>query len=527
MATPDLTRGPVLLAISITTELFGLTTCVVRFLLRKRSSSHRLSLDEYSIAVAAVVSFVGTIFAVIEGSSMVDSAHALEFDWLGQPWFMMGTTFAKISIYLFFLRLVGSAKQWRILLSSQILLMAVLNFAFSLTTNLQCRPLDKLWDPAVVGVCWDPSVQQNIGYFQGAFSVFWWLFLALFPIMIVRDLDMHQKMRWPFYFLSSLGLLAAIIATVRTYKTSQTVPGIYTFDTFFAMILSIFEQNVGIVAANVLPMGSIFWKRQAATQMDRRGRINANANTNSASRNVRGGNGQQNPFESGAASVHSTTTRREEFDFDDTESDLGESGLSRPDSSHSSIKRSSMLIIEGPRERDYDENRRNRSERNLTQNTRTRSTETTKHTKSTKHKHSDTPLRTILNRSASLMSRAGRDRRSADVAASTDEDPNGANFWPRGIIKTVEVEVVEEDIATLDQQLPQHRRLPSNTSGVVVTSNPSNDTGHGHGRSMSRHSRMDSDNGWAALLRGATPTPPPGSRGPSRQGSRGPSRQGY
>lgn len=166
-----------------------------------------MGLDDYAIAVAAVVSFVGTIFAVIEGSSMVDSAHALEFDWLGQPWFMMGTTFAKISICLFFLRLVGSAKQWRILLSSQILLMAVLNFAFSLTTNLQCRPLDKLWDPSVAGICWDPSVQQNIGYFQGAFSVFWWLFLSLFPVMIVRDLEMHQKMRWPFYFLSSLSLV--------------------------------------------------------------------------------------------------------------------------------------------------------------------------------------------------------------------------------------------------------------------------------------------------------------------------------
>lgn len=314
---------------------------------------------------------------------------------------------------------------------------------------------------------------------------------------------------------------AAIFATVRTYEISQTVPGIYTFDTFFATILSILEQNVGIVAANVLPMGSLFWKRQAATRMDRRGRTNANANTNAASRNGPEGNRQQNPFESGAASVHSTATRREEFDFDDTESDLGESGLSRPGTSHSSIKRSSMLIIEGPRERDYDE-RRNRGERNQTQNTRTRSTKVAK--------HSDTPLRTILNRSASLMSRTGRDRRSTDGTKPTgDEDPNGANFWPRGIIKTVEVEVVEEDIATLDQQLPQHRRLPSNASGVVVTSNPSNDRNHGHGhnRSMSRHSRMDSDNDWAALLRGAAPTPPPGSRGPSRQGSRGPSRQGY
>ncbi|CAK7197510.1 hypothetical protein SEUCBS139899_000157 [Sporothrix eucalyptigena] len=521
-ATPDLTRGPVLLAISITTELFALTTCLVRFCIRKRASSRsHIGLDDYAIAVAAVVSFVGTIFSIIEGSSMVDSAHALEFDWLGQPWFMMGTTFAKISICLFFLRLVGSAKQWRILLSSQILLMAVLNFAFSLTTNLQCRPLDKLWDPSVVGVCWDPSVQLNIGYFQGAFSVFWWLFLSLFPVMIVRDLEMHQKMRWPFYFLSSLSLVAAIFATVRTYETSQTVPGVYTFDTFFATVLSILEQNVGIVAANVLPMGSLFWKRQAAATrgMDRRGRTNVNAARNgNAPRND-----QQNPFESGAVSVHSTTNRGdEEYDLDDTESDLGESGVAHPDSSRSSIKRSSMLIIEGPREVDYEESvRSTRGERTATRTTMS------KHTKSTKTKHADTPLRTILNRSASLMSRSGREQHRSGgdgVSDGTDADLTGS-AWPRGIIKTVEVEVVEEDIASVlpaaHLQQQNHRRLPSNASGVIITS----DATHHHGRSMSRHSRMDSDNDWAALLR-AGPTPP-GSRGPSRQGSRGPSRQGY
>ncbi|KJR86750.1 uncharacterized protein SPSK_02414 [Sporothrix schenckii 1099-18] len=537
MATPDLTRGPVLLAISITTELFALTTCLIRLLIRKRSASHHMGLDDYAIIVAAVVSFVGTIFAIIDGSSMGNSARALQFDWLGQPWFMMGTTFAKISICLFFLRLVGAAKQWRILLSSQILLMAVLNFTFSLTTNLQCRPLDKLWDPSVVGVCWNPSVQQNIGYFQGAFSVFWWLFLSIFPVMIVRDLEMHQKMRWPFYFLSSLSLLAAIFATVRTYETSQTVRGIYTFDTFFASVLSILEQNVGIVAANILSLGSLVWKKQVTTRGDLGGRANANSDRYPEPANTRGRTGQQNPFESGADSVHSATPRRDEFDFDDTESDLGESGLSRTGSSHSSVKRSPMLIIEGPRERDYHDSRRMRDERDVIQGGRTQPTKKfMKHSKGTKH--SDTPLRTVLNRSALLMNRTGRDRRSIDAEAAaavggqegneSSEDPTGANFWPRGIIKTVEVEVVEEDISTLQQQQPQHRRQPSNASGGIVASDVSNEASlGGHSRNMSRHSRMDSDNDWVALLRGDASTPQPGSRGPSRQGSRGPSRQGH
>ena len=99
------------------------------------------------------------------------SARALEFDYLGQPWFMMGATLAKISICLFFIRLVGGVKQWRILLGVMITLMAIVNFAFSLTTNLQCRPLEKLWNPTVDGHCWDPNMQLNIGYFQGGIQV--------------------------------------------------------------------------------------------------------------------------------------------------------------------------------------------------------------------------------------------------------------------------------------------------------------------------------------------------------------------
>ena len=116
----------------------------------------------------------------------------------------MAATLGKISICLFFIRLLGSARSWRVPLSILIFLMAVVNFSVSLTLNLQCRPLEKLWEPTVDGACWDPSVQLNFGYFQGAFSVFSWFFLALFPIMIVRDMDLPGKLRWPFYILAVL-----------------------------------------------------------------------------------------------------------------------------------------------------------------------------------------------------------------------------------------------------------------------------------------------------------------------------------
>ena len=206
----DLTRGPALLAVAVTTELLALTACFVNLFLRRRHASsltRAYGLEDYAVAVAAVISLIGTIFAILEGSSMDTSAHALKFDWLVQPWILFSSTFTRISICLFLLRLVGSARHWRILLNSQILLMLALSFAFLLTTYLQCRPLNKLWDASAVGVCWNANARLNIGYCIGAFSVFWWLFLALFPIATVRDLQLRHPMRWPSYVLSGLCLM--------------------------------------------------------------------------------------------------------------------------------------------------------------------------------------------------------------------------------------------------------------------------------------------------------------------------------
>jgi len=113
-----------------------------------------------------VVALVGTVFGIIEATT-TEPARAAEFDILGKPWYLMSDTLSKISICLLFILLLKGQRQWRILLSVLIFAMAAVNFSFALTVNLQCRPLEKLWKPSVEGVCWDPSVQANFGYFQG------------------------------------------------------------------------------------------------------------------------------------------------------------------------------------------------------------------------------------------------------------------------------------------------------------------------------------------------------------------------
>ena len=262
-----------------------------------------------------------------------------------------------------------------------------------------------------------------------------------------------------------------MLATVRTAETSQTVYGVYTFDTFSATLLSILEQAVGIISANVLPIASFIWARREmkATQRDE----------------------QRNPFESGAASFHSRDSGdHHEYDYDhdldDSVSSLGKSGTR---ASYSSSMRSARFTIKSLRGDDRIST-----------------------APSLKQSLADAPLRSIFNRSASSMSgRPGLERTNGDAGDSSDA--------ASGIFMTVEVDVSEEDFGPV---LPpahfserQHRRLPSNASSVVITSE-GNSSHHGHG--LSHHGRMESDNNWTTMLRAGSRPRPPSLRASSRQG---------
>ncbi|KAK4213032.1 hypothetical protein QBC37DRAFT_344874 [Rhypophila decipiens] len=263
-AAADLSGGPVLLSLSLGTAFFALATSFVRFSIRAGISKH-IGADDYTSGVAAVVALVGTVFAIIEATA-TDPTRAMEFAVLGKPWYLMSDTLSKISICLLFMLLLRGTRQWRILLSVLIFFMAAVNFSFALTVNLQCRPLEKLWDPSVDGVCWDPNVQRNFGYFQGAFSVFTWFFLSLFCILMVGHVTREGAPQWPYYASTALSFACGIFSIVRTAKTAQMqqhLSSAYTSNTLCASLMSNLEQNFGLVAANILTLGPLFSARAA------------------------------------------------------------------------------------------------------------------------------------------------------------------------------------------------------------------------------------------------------------------------
>ncbi|KAK4189855.1 hypothetical protein QBC35DRAFT_530505 [Podospora australis] len=371
MATPDLSNGPVLLSVSLATATFAFATTFVRFYVRLNNTPRSLAADDYTSLGAAIVALIGTIFGIIESTSSTPS-RALEYDVLGQPWYLMSVTLSKISICLFFFSV---SRQWRILLGVLVFSLAAVNFSFALAVNLQCRPLEKVWRPETEGVCWDGGVMGGFGVFQGAFSVFTWFFLASFPGLMVRYSPRREDQgegRWVYWVSAGLSFASGIFAIVRTAETSKTsLNSVYSLRHFHVSLMANLEQNLGLISANTLTFGALFSRFASST---------------SSSPN----RGRRDPYSSYSSQNSRRSAKRKQ------PSRAGSSASLHPGSGTPSVqtggsKRSSRLII--------------------------------------------------LQRHSGY---SYEDDNAVDYLSDEGEEDMDLEAWPRGIIKTVSVEVVEE-----------------------------------------------------------------------------------
>ncbi|KAI1084042.1 hypothetical protein F5B20DRAFT_576982 [Whalleya microplaca] len=253
--TPDY-RGPALLAVSVTTTVLAFATCVLRYCVKTRTN-RTVAWDDYSIGLAMILGLVGVIFTIVGSVGQGQLEVALQFDFLAQPWLNMALTVSTVSTCLSVLSLDSRVGIWRVALDIQIIPLLLVNLAFAFAILLQCRPLERLWKPSIPGECWSLSIRQNLGYFQGAFAVFSQLSIALFTIMVIQNLRTSHDLRWPFYMISSTSIVIAMLTVVRTYNISLIRSGNQLEFQIIATILAVLEQNLGIFAANILPIASL------------------------------------------------------------------------------------------------------------------------------------------------------------------------------------------------------------------------------------------------------------------------------
>lgn len=93
---------------------------------------------------------------------------AIKWSWLVQPPVILVFGFAKASICLFMLRLIGRTARWRRYGLYGIMFAVIFGNAVAvLITFVQCSPVYALWTQGMEGRCWNPLVQEHYNFALG------------------------------------------------------------------------------------------------------------------------------------------------------------------------------------------------------------------------------------------------------------------------------------------------------------------------------------------------------------------------
>jgi hypothetical protein len=136
----------------------------------------------------------------------------------------MGAALARISIGLLFVRMLGStARIWRVGIYALICVIGIVNLVFSLLLEVECMPLQKLWNPRVKGSCWSDMARTDLDYVQGVFAVTSSFFLAALPLLLARQLNLGGNKKWPMIAFGVLSVrLVSPLATMTVCCSMDT-----------------------------------------------------------------------------------------------------------------------------------------------------------------------------------------------------------------------------------------------------------------------------------------------------------------
>ena len=182
----------------------------------------------------------------------LEKVMAVKLNWVSQPFTIFSCGVGKISIALLLLRIMPKNKIRERFLYTLITLLVIINTICVAFIFGQCSPARKLWEPSINGSCLKPYVQQDVGFFQASFSAFSDFLLALFPLVIIYNLQMKLAIKVGLGCAMSLGLFATGAAIVKTIQLEDlTARDDYTYDTVNLVIWFSTEMYTVIIAACV------------------------------------------------------------------------------------------------------------------------------------------------------------------------------------------------------------------------------------------------------------------------------------
>ncbi|KAF3480616.1 uncharacterized protein GIQ15_05963 [Arthroderma uncinatum] len=188
-----------------------------------------------------------------------EAMQADKYNWISQGFHVASTNWAKVSIMLFLLRIIGQAKSRQApYFYGGMIFLSVVNFVCIYTIYGQCMPVQSLWDHTIKGKCWNPRIQRDFAFFTGAVSAASDLALAIYPICLISSLQMPLRVKLALATIFALGFVAVGASIVKTVFLSRlSARADYSWNTIDLVFWLCIEQYLIMIAACIPMLGPL------------------------------------------------------------------------------------------------------------------------------------------------------------------------------------------------------------------------------------------------------------------------------
>ncbi|KAJ5241792.1 uncharacterized protein N7469_000119 [Penicillium citrinum] len=180
-----------------------------------------MNIQGYGATVLAIFAIAGVILVTVsvaygigthkDDLSASDKTAAIKWGWINQALSILATSLGKLSIVAFLQQIHGPEHRGRVIglwaLATSNLVVNVVTIAIIMT---QCSPPGKLWNDKLQGSCSGRQRNEAIAYFQGSWSAFCDLALALYPIVFLWSVKLRMRVKIGLCVLMGLGVMFVI-----------------------------------------------------------------------------------------------------------------------------------------------------------------------------------------------------------------------------------------------------------------------------------------------------------------------------
>ncbi|KAF7589350.1 hypothetical protein BBP40_004430 [Aspergillus hancockii] len=201
-----------------------------------------------------------------------DIEKALLWWWLGQSAYVWVVTIARLSIATLLLRITARRRD-SVLTYVVIGLTVAVGLPFWLVLMLQCRPVGEFWHRTGDGHCINTNYIINVTYLYSATACLCDFTLGLYPIYLLKDVQMSWRSKWAVAGILGLGCIAssAVVARIpflSDYKDTDflSVDSVADATSGIAISLNI-EAGLGITAGSLVTLRPLCrWFRHISCQ---------------------------------------------------------------------------------------------------------------------------------------------------------------------------------------------------------------------------------------------------------------------